>query len=126
MSDTRIRGTHATQTRVMRGKPAAKTAQPAAGSRPSPRRDARPVSVKGEGTPTRTLAPAAKQAADYFYPMPTRAEVAGRGLPPEKWDEIKESRDAMIRRFNRDPVFRAEVIADHEREVQRQKDAAAE
>ena len=65
-------------------------------------------------------------AADYFGPMPTMAEVLGRGFPKEKWQEIYERRNRLIAQFNADPVFRAEVKAAHAEHMRNLRDEAAE
>lgn len=70
--------------------------------------------------------PVDKGAADYIGPMPTMAEVLGRGYPKEKWQEIYERRNDLIARFNSDPVFRAEVKAAHTEHERNLRDEAAE
>lgn len=54
-------------------------------------------------------------AEDCIYQMPTVAEVVRAGYSESYWGEIKAERDAFIRKFNSDPVFRAEAIADAKR-----------
>lgn len=44
--------------------------------------------------------------------MPTVDEVLAAGYPAEKMQEIQAKRDELVRRFDRDPEFKAEVLRD--------------
>ena len=121
-----VQVTHARPTRV--------EAARAAGGKPHPthprtRGLARAQAQAGPTTPKAPRAPRrwpvdGKTAAECFYPMPTLAEVIGRGFPASKLDEIRAERDELIRRFDTDPVFRAEVIAQVEAHEKNQRAAA--
>ena len=70
--------------------------------------------------PQRSVAPARRAAPtrepstaeNCIYKMPTVAEVVARGYPASYWDKVKAERDELVRRFDADPTFRAEAIAE--------------
>ncbi len=51
-------------------------------------------------------------AERYIYPMPTVEEVVKAGYAASYHEQIKRERDAFIARFDSDPTFRAEAIAE--------------